>query len=161
MEAVLLVYGGGAFEVSQWCGIMSYAKLFGSPGSTLTEKERPKREPFQKFSMAQGEPRPKRGFGNSFQPAIDAPRLVPHKLRHCPKRKDRRLILGPVILYLLPPGARQIWRCGIHWRYRDCSHFTLNYGKNEERGQQNLLDYGINSTPAWILKQISTLKLLN
>ncbi|WZZ01302.1 hypothetical protein YC2023_073630 [Brassica napus] len=25
-----------------------------------------------------------RGFGNSFQPAIDAPRL----LRHCPKRKD-------------------------------------------------------------------------
>ncbi|CBI18901.3 unnamed protein product, partial [Vitis vinifera] len=23
-------------------------------------------------------PRPKRGFGNSFQPAIDAPRLLPH-----------------------------------------------------------------------------------
>ncbi|PIN13992.1 hypothetical protein CDL12_13389 [Handroanthus impetiginosus] len=23
-------------------------------------------------------PRPKRGFGNSFQPAIDAPRLEPH-----------------------------------------------------------------------------------
>ncbi|KAF8090406.1 hypothetical protein N665_0477s0011 [Sinapis alba] len=22
--------------------------------------------------------RPRRGFGNSFQPAIDAPRLVPH-----------------------------------------------------------------------------------
>ncbi|GAA0159247.1 hypothetical protein LIER_16069 [Lithospermum erythrorhizon] len=34
------------------------------------------------------EPRPKRGFGNSFQPAIDAPRLEPHELRHCPKRKD-------------------------------------------------------------------------
>ncbi|CAN1246686.1 hypothetical protein LINGRAPRIM_LOCUS3227, partial [Linum grandiflorum] len=27
---------------------------------------------------ATGKPRPKRGFGNSFQPAIDAPRLVPH-----------------------------------------------------------------------------------
>jgi len=36
------------------------------------------REPFQKFSKAQDKPRPKRGFGNSFQPAIDAPRLVPH-----------------------------------------------------------------------------------
>ncbi|KAL5757971.1 hypothetical protein ACOSP7_020582 [Xanthoceras sorbifolium] len=38
----------------------------------------PKREPFQKFSKAKAEPRPKRGFGNSFQPAIDAPRLLPH-----------------------------------------------------------------------------------
>ncbi|ONH92377.1 hypothetical protein PRUPE_8G171200 [Prunus persica] len=38
------------------------------------------------------EPRPKRGFGNSFQPAIDAPRLKPHKLRHCPKRKDTSII---------------------------------------------------------------------
>ncbi|KAH0978081.1 hypothetical protein GBA52_027800 [Prunus armeniaca] len=38
------------------------------------------------------EPRPKRGFGNSFQPAIDAPRLEPHKLRHCPKRKDNSII---------------------------------------------------------------------
>ncbi|PWA70562.1 Aspartic peptidase [Artemisia annua] len=47
-----------------------------------------KREPFQKFSMAKGDPRPRRGFGNSFQPAIDTPRLLPHKLRHCPKRKD-------------------------------------------------------------------------
>uniref|UniRef100_A0A0R0I0X6 Uncharacterized protein n=1 Tax=Glycine max TaxID=3847 RepID=A0A0R0I0X6_SOYBN len=28
--------------------------------------------------MKRGEPRPKRGFGNSFQPAIDAPRLEPH-----------------------------------------------------------------------------------
>ncbi|CAI0443017.1 unnamed protein product, partial [Linum tenue] len=27
---------------------------------------------------AVGKPRPKRGFGNSFQPAIDAPRLLPH-----------------------------------------------------------------------------------
>nr|DAD23226.1 TPA_asm: hypothetical protein HUJ06_024689 [Nelumbo nucifera] len=34
--------------------------------------------PFQKFSEARGKPRPKRGFGNSFQPAIDAPRLIPH-----------------------------------------------------------------------------------
>nr|DAD35777.1 TPA_asm: hypothetical protein HUJ06_006417 [Nelumbo nucifera] len=25
--------------------------------------------------MAKAKPRPKRGFGNSFQPAIDAPRL--------------------------------------------------------------------------------------
>ncbi|CAN1246685.1 hypothetical protein LINGRAPRIM_LOCUS3227, partial [Linum grandiflorum] len=32
----------------------------------------------KKFSKATGKPRPKRGFGNSFQPAIDAPRLVPH-----------------------------------------------------------------------------------
>ncbi|KAK4600122.1 hypothetical protein RGQ29_009978 [Quercus rubra] len=38
--------------------------------------------------MAWAEPRPKRGFGNSFQPAIDASRLEPHGLRHCPKRKD-------------------------------------------------------------------------
>ncbi|KAL5756167.1 hypothetical protein ACOSQ2_020913 [Xanthoceras sorbifolium] len=38
----------------------------------------PNREPFQKFSKAKAEPRPKRGFGNSFQPAIDAPRLLPH-----------------------------------------------------------------------------------
>ncbi|KAG5067882.1 hypothetical protein JHK85_000259 [Glycine max] len=38
----------------------------------------PLREPFQKFSKARAEPRPKRGFGNSFQPAIDAPRLEPH-----------------------------------------------------------------------------------
>ncbi|KAG8365066.1 hypothetical protein BUALT_Bualt18G0064600 [Buddleja alternifolia] len=36
------------------------------------------RESFQKFSRARGEPKPKRGFGNSFQPAIDAPRLEPH-----------------------------------------------------------------------------------
>ncbi|KAK7302955.1 hypothetical protein RJT34_13852 [Clitoria ternatea] len=36
----------------------------------------PRREPFQKFSKAQGKPRPKRGFGNSFQPAIDAPRIL-------------------------------------------------------------------------------------
>ncbi|CBI34356.3 unnamed protein product, partial [Vitis vinifera] len=28
--------------------------------------------------MAWAKPRPKRGFGNSFQPAIDAPRLEPH-----------------------------------------------------------------------------------
>ncbi|RDX78474.1 hypothetical protein CR513_41250, partial [Mucuna pruriens] len=34
----------------------------------------PQREPFQKFSKAGAKPRPKRGFGNSFQPAIDAPR---------------------------------------------------------------------------------------
>ncbi|OMO52355.1 hypothetical protein CCACVL1_29252 [Corchorus capsularis] len=39
-------------------------------------------------SRARLKPRPKRGFGNSFQPAIDAPRLEPHELRHCPKRKD-------------------------------------------------------------------------
>lgn len=38
----------------------------------------PRREPFQKFSKARAEPRPTRGFGNSFQPAIDAPRLEPH-----------------------------------------------------------------------------------
>ncbi|CAG7893589.1 unnamed protein product [Brassica rapa] len=38
----------------------------------------PRREPFQKFSKAQDKLRPRRGFGNSFQPAIDAPRLVPH-----------------------------------------------------------------------------------
>uniref|UniRef100_A0A2C9UY74 Uncharacterized protein n=1 Tax=Manihot esculenta TaxID=3983 RepID=A0A2C9UY74_MANES len=38
----------------------------------------PRREPFQKFSTARVKPRPKRGFGNSFQPAIDAPRLEPH-----------------------------------------------------------------------------------
>ncbi|KAL5822929.1 hypothetical protein ACOSQ4_020829 [Xanthoceras sorbifolium] len=38
----------------------------------------PKREPFKKFSKAKAEPRPKRGFGNSFQPAIDVPRLLPH-----------------------------------------------------------------------------------
>ncbi|EEF34210.1 conserved hypothetical protein [Ricinus communis] len=36
------------------------------------------KEPFQKFSKAEDVPRPKRGFGNSFQPAIDAPRLEPH-----------------------------------------------------------------------------------
>ena len=35
---------------------------------------------------------PKRGFGNSFQPAIDAPRLEPHQLRHCPKRKDHSVL---------------------------------------------------------------------
>ncbi|CAL9219917.1 unnamed protein product, partial [Arabidopsis halleri] len=38
----------------------------------------PQREPFQKFSKAQDKLRPRRGFGNSFQPAIDAPRLEPH-----------------------------------------------------------------------------------
>ncbi|RHN63126.1 hypothetical protein MtrunA17_Chr4g0054911 [Medicago truncatula] len=38
----------------------------------------PQGEPFQKFSKAKDKPRPKRGFGNSFQPAIDAPRLEPH-----------------------------------------------------------------------------------
>ncbi|KEH31556.1 hypothetical protein MTR_4g098835 [Medicago truncatula] len=38
----------------------------------------PRGEPFQKFSKAKDKPRPKRGFGNSFQPAIDAPRLEPH-----------------------------------------------------------------------------------
>ncbi|KAK2966765.1 hypothetical protein RJ640_015363 [Escallonia rubra] len=29
--------------------------------------------------MAKGKPRPKRGFGNSFQPAIDAPRILDQK----------------------------------------------------------------------------------
>ncbi|CAI8588544.1 unnamed protein product [Vicia faba] len=38
----------------------------------------PIRESFQKFSKARVEPKPKRGFGNSFQPAIDAPQLEPH-----------------------------------------------------------------------------------
>jgi hypothetical protein len=37
----------------------------------------PQREPFQKFSKAKAKPRPKRGVGNSFQPAIDVPQLEP------------------------------------------------------------------------------------
>lgn len=37
-------------------------------------------------------PRPQRGFENSFQPAIDTPRLEPHQLRYCPKRKDVQLV---------------------------------------------------------------------
>ncbi|KAG7962783.1 hypothetical protein I3843_09G083800 [Carya illinoinensis] len=49
-------------------------------------------EPFQKFSTANVEPRPKRGFGNSFQLVIDASRLEPYSLRHCPKRKDKALM---------------------------------------------------------------------
>ncbi|EEF33495.1 conserved hypothetical protein [Ricinus communis] len=56
----------------------SYRVLKGK--SLLLENCRtlPQREPFQKFSKAKGKPGPKRGFGNSFQPAIDAPRLEPH-----------------------------------------------------------------------------------
>ena len=56
--------------------------------------------PFQKFSKARAEPRPKRGFGNSFQPAIDAPRLEPHQLRHCPKRKDASPNRFALFIYL-------------------------------------------------------------
>jgi hypothetical protein len=37
----------------------------------------PQREPFQKFSKAKAKPSPKRGVGNSFQPAIDVPQLEP------------------------------------------------------------------------------------
>ncbi|CAN6936779.1 unnamed protein product, partial [Brassica oleracea] len=47
----------------------------------------PRREPFQKFSKAQDNPR--RGFGNSFQPAIDVPRSL--TLR---PRKDHGLPLA-------------------------------------------------------------------
>ncbi|KAL3521655.1 hypothetical protein ACH5RR_019804 [Cinchona calisaya] len=62
--------------------------------------------------MAQAKPRPKRGFGNSFQPAIDAPRLEPHKLRHCPKRKDV-LIGGLTLAFISPPCllSYTTWRC--------------------------------------------------
>ncbi|WZZ89301.1 hypothetical protein YC2023_117880 [Brassica napus] len=71
------------------------SKLQTQPRSTLTIisflsglMALTRTEPFQKFSRAQDKLRLRRGFGNSFQPAIDAPRLVPNKLRHCPKRKD-------------------------------------------------------------------------
>ncbi|KAH0978071.1 hypothetical protein GBA52_027790 [Prunus armeniaca] len=62
------------------------------------------------------EPRPKRGFGNSFQPAIDAPRLEPHKLRHCPKRKDTPIIGFRSVLYLysnLTFSAPSMWDCNF------------------------------------------------
>ncbi|WZZ39274.1 hypothetical protein YC2023_035533 [Brassica napus] len=53
-------------------------KLIKAQFSLNPLKALPRREPFQKFSKAQDKLRPRRGFGNSFQPAIDAPRLVPH-----------------------------------------------------------------------------------
>ncbi|KAH0978074.1 hypothetical protein GBA52_027793 [Prunus armeniaca] len=62
------------------------------------------------------EPRPKRGFGNSFQLAIDAPRLEPHKLRHCPKRKDTPIIGFRSVLYLysnLTFPAPSMWDCNF------------------------------------------------
>ncbi|KAB2609738.1 hypothetical protein D8674_041949 [Pyrus ussuriensis x Pyrus communis] len=54
-----------------------------------------------------------RGFGNSFQPAIDAPRLEPHKLRHCPKRKDA-LLVRLLVLFIVPSPASilSLGRCG-------------------------------------------------
>jgi len=38
----------------------------------------PKGSPSRNSRRHWARPRPKRGFGNSFQPAIDAPRLEPH-----------------------------------------------------------------------------------
>ncbi|KAK8572600.1 hypothetical protein V6N13_048185 [Hibiscus sabdariffa] len=81
--------------VKRSCQYFYMFLLKNNPNLFLREKDLnyscralPRREPFQKFSKAGGKPRPKRGFGNSFQPALDAPRLEPHELRHCPKRKD-------------------------------------------------------------------------
>ncbi|PWA56743.1 Leucine-rich repeat-containing protein [Artemisia annua] len=55
--------------------------------------------------MAKGDPRPRRGLGNSFQPAIDAPRLLPHWLRHCPKRKDALQPIPTSYFIHLPASA--------------------------------------------------------
>lgn len=58
---------------------VSTLENLGNYGQTLAKNCRhPRTVPFQKVSTAKAEPRPKRGFGNSFQPAVDAPQLEAH-----------------------------------------------------------------------------------